>query len=232
MSAQAATQTPAAPPSPAPAATGTEATPRAEKTPAKEAKPPASLLGPTGDEAKKEDEQSAGGESKDGKPAAGELEIKLPEGVEVDAAALDAFKGIAKELGLTSESASKLVAWNAAQRAEAAKADTVAASTRSQVWLDEVSKDSEFGGEKLKASMADAQKAMRRFGDKELSEFLTHPEIGLANHPGIFKMLARIGRVTAEDKADTGSTQQAQQSEQDRLRAQYPNSPELFGAKP
>ncbi len=201
--------------------------------PAVESKASPSLLGGAAEPEKTEGEQIAGGESKDGKPAAGELDIKLPEGFEPDAKQLEAFKGFAKEAGFSSEQASKLVAWNAERQAEALKADVSMADERSQEWRNEVLADKDFGGseEKLRASSLLAQKALRRFGDAEFAKFLL--DVKLENHPGLFKMLARIGRATAEDKADIGGAKPpAQQSQEDVLRAQYPNSPALVPAKP
>ena len=153
-------------------------------------------------------------------PAA--LEIKLPDGLEVDAASLEWFKGAATELGLNSETASKLVTMNA----ERAKADNEKVQA---IWADELKKDPEFGGDKLAATVLDAKRALRKFGGEEFAA--TMEAAGFSNHPDMVRTFTRIGRAMHEDSSDTGGGARGSGpvSEYDRQKALYPNSPELWG---
>ena len=56
-------------------------------------------------------------------------------------------------------------------------------------------------------------------------------ETGMANHPDMVKTFARIGAAMGEDDSDTGGRAGAgaPKSEFERLKAMYPNSPELWG---
>lgn len=192
-------------------------------TTAKDLKPAASMLA-VGDSEKSgtEGQTAQGGESKDGKPAdAGELTIKIPEGVEISEADLGAFKAIAKEAGVSSEQASKLVAWSAKRAQEAESAWR----KQGEDWFKELETDPDFGKEKLKESQQSVRRAIAKFFDDKLLADLT--AYGIDNHPGLVKALKRIGDTLKEDDSATGggagNGARASADREAQLRADYPS---------
>ena len=106
----------------------------------------------------------------------------------VDPGVLTKFEGLARELNLTQESASKLIDEIAPEMAKAQDARVEAAKTG---WLEAAKIDKEFGGEKLEENMAIAKKALDSFGSPELTKMLN--ESGLGNHPEIIRAFYRAG---------------------------------------
>lgn len=218
-----------------PAAGGTagpaDSTIKADVKPAKEAAPTASILGAAGapPDADKVGEKADGeatrqaGESKDTKPEAGDVEIKLPEGVQADPESIKAFAAVAKEHGLTSEVASKLAAWNVQRLEGESKAQREAWAKQGEAWRGELQKDPDFGGANLAESETAVRRAWARFGDAATASELD--AMGLGNHPGLVKLMARIGRAIKEDDASIppgGPTAPADDRES-ALRADYPS---------
>jgi hypothetical protein len=149
---------------------------------------------------KTEGQTTEAGGSKDGKPATtGELKITIPEGANVNPEALKSFESMAKATGLTSEAASKIVAWNLEQ----AKANDAAWAKQGQDWFNELSSDPDFGKANLEKSQVSVRRAVAKFFDSETLASLT--EMGLDNHPGLVKALKRIGDTLKEDDSSTGS---------------------------
>lgn len=136
-----------------------------------------------------------GTENKDGQStkAPESYEFQMPEGVELDTAAADEFKGIAKEYGLSQEQAQKVADIGAKmvqRQAEAHQAQV-------QAWVDAVKTDKEIGGEKLSENLAVARKTIDTFGSPELKEVLN--QTGLGNHPEIVKLAYKIGKAISDD---------------------------------
>lgn len=161
------------------------------------AKSATSILGDLSDADKgKEGEQGAKGDgSKDKSADAGELEIKVPEGVTFDPAELASFKAFAKEAKLTSEQASAVAAYDAQRQARADKAW----QEQGEKWAKELQADKDFGGEKLAQTVLDAKRPLLKAGPqgKALSDLLA--KTGQGNHPVIVRALAVIGRMFKED---------------------------------
>ena len=67
--------------------------------------------------------------------------------------------------------------------------------------------------------MAAARKAVEMFGGKGLRDELT--DMGLGNHPGLFRMLARVGQAIAEDRSTMpggiGPGEQTDEARRDKL---------------
>lgn len=171
-----------------------------------------SLLGGTEDPKKADGQGTQSAESKDGKaPAASELEIKLPDGVKVEPAVLAEYQASFKEMGITDGAlASKLVAADVARQTKMVEKQVETWSKQSDAWAEEVQKDKDFGGEKLAANVLLAKDTIRRYGgpvdakgQNEVTRALS--ELGLENHPAIFRLLARIGAANKEDSSSTGS---------------------------
>lgn len=182
-----------------------------------------------GDEEAKADD---GKGAKDGDAEAGKdadktkdeapLDIKLPDGLEVDPEVLKGFQGVAKELGLKSEGAQKIFdLYATATKAADAKVQTQIAEQQTG-WLNELKSDKDFGGKNFDATQRDARRAVQKYAP-ELRQFFK--DSGLGSHPGLVKAFARIGRATArEDSVDgSGGNATTQGSEEAALRARYPS---------
>ena len=167
---------------------------------------------------------AASGENKTTPEAAADLDVKLPEGTEIDPAMLDGYKAIAKDLGLDSEKASKMATWYAEQQAVARKALEGQVQAQSDKWMQELKADKEIGGAQFPVSTAQARAAILRFGGPDAVAFFNHPAVG--NHPVLFKMMANVGKAMAEDvssvKAQPGG--QVGLSEKEKLRLRYDKS--------
>ncbi len=132
-------------------------------------------------------------------------EFKIPEGMELDTKALEAFSPIAKELRLTNEQAQKLVDLYAAQIKDI---NTQIINTRQaqlQEWETKSKSDQEFGGNKFNENLAIAIRALEKFGTKELRALLD--ETGLGSNPEVVRMFYRIGKTLIEDKLIEGTSQ-------------------------
>lgn len=185
-------------------------------------KPPAEFLGGL-KEAKQGEQGAQGDKSKDEKSsAAGELEIKLPDGVKVDETLLTGFKSVAKELGLNSESGSKLAAWYATQQESTRKAGEEKWKQQGAEWAKELKGDASFGGPNLDKNTQAANKALIRFGgESTLNEIRA---LGLEYWPPLVKMMANIGTAIAEDNSSGGNgTAPAAPSRDQELDTLYPS---------
>lgn len=164
-----------------------------------------------GSEAQKTEEELAAEKAKteeaekDKKPegAPEKYDFKPAEGQELDAAALEQFEPIARELNLTNEQAQKMVDLYGTkimpmvqqQQAEAWQKTT-------EQWAADVKADKEIGGDKLTGNLSAAQRALEQFGDPELKEYLD--STGLGNHPALVKAFIKVGKAMSEDKVVTG----------------------------
>jgi len=194
-----------------------------------------SVLSPDegGEGGKKEGDTDAGGDSsKQGQATGdqdsgdgddGELEIKLPEGTDIDEQMLDGFKSVAKETGLDSEKATKLATFYAEQQKAAAKAQEDAWSQQAKEWLGELKKDSEFGGEAFTQNAKLAARAVREYGGDELGDALKRA--GLDNFPPLVKAFAKVGKAMAEDSTGADRAKGGKpDSREDTLNKLYNNS--------
>ena len=126
-------------------------------------------------------------------PAAPEVyeAFQLPDGVEIDAKAIELASPVFKELGLTQENAQKVVGLYTEltkqldERTATQRAETIAD------WLKQAKADKEIGGAKWSKSLEQAQSIVNKYADAETRQFLE--ETGLGNHPGLIKMLAKAG---------------------------------------
>lgn len=167
------------------------------------------------------DQGQAGGENKTtpSQPAA-EVEIKLPDGFVADEALLKDFGGLAKDVGLDSEKASKLAAWFSEKSTAAMKAMEDAQAKQAEDWKAEAKADPEFGGAKFSDTIAKAQSAVTRFGDDAFKKELN--ESGLGNHPAFIRFCAKVGRAIAEDSSGVkpvpGGQVELTEAERNKLR--------------
>lgn len=153
-----------------------------------------------------------------------DIAVKLPDGIEPDEVLLSEFKPLAKELGLKSEGAQKLVDLFVRAQDGALKKSQEAWAQQQKEWVDAVKADSDFAGAKFDASVQVARKAIERFGSPALKEYLTASGVG--NHPELVKLMYRVGQAIAEDSvagASGGGAASSNASSQDALlRELYP----------
>lgn len=152
-------------------------------------------------------------------------DFKFPEGVTVDAAAVENFKTLAKELGLPQAKAQKLVDFQAAAVAKANADATEAFNKLNESYVAAAKADKEFGGTDFEKNVGIANAALKQFGDAELTKTLD--ETGLGNHPAMIRLLWKMGKAIAEDKIATGGSGAA--PPKDTASKFYPNTPGMKG---
>lgn len=140
-----------------------------------------------------ETEKPAVGE---GEQAADYADFTLPDGVEIDASALEAAKPLFKELGIDQAGAQKLVEFYASKLGEVASTINAQAEALVAEWQGQIKQD---WGAKYDANLSVAAKAVQ-LGGPELRDALN--ETGAGNHPAIIKFFHKIGSTISEDKMD------------------------------
>lgn len=193
--------------------TATEAVPAAETAAAEDV---TTLLGDAGDapaEGGETDKPEGEAEAApEGPPEA--YELTAPEGITLDAEAIELATPVFKDLGLNNEQANKLmpVAADFAKRIQEKSQQAVMTEVMAQraAWADEAQNDPEIGGGKFQETMALSAKALDTLGYPKGSpfrDFLT--DSGLGNHPEMIRAMRRIGEAVGEDnnfvRADAGA---------------------------
>jgi len=133
------------------------------------------------------------------KPAADvvpeKYDLQIPEGVNMDAAGVEAFAEFARDAGLTQDKAGALLAKMAPVMAQRQQQAVEAMHAE---WAGQSKSDAEFGGDKLNENLAVAKRAMDKFGTPELTKLLN--ESGMGNHPEIIRAFYRAGKAISEDR--------------------------------
>ena len=122
----------------------------------------------------------------------------LPQGVEVDTAALEEAQSLFAEARLSQPQAQKLVDLYAGKMNELVQRQISAAESRQKAWITEVKNDPDLGGRRFESARAAAQRAFRRFGTPELRRTLD--ELGVSNSPQLFRFFVRVGQAVSEDR--------------------------------
>ena len=143
------------------------------------------------------------------KPAAPALpekyEFKAAKDEKVDDALAGEVSTIAKDLGLDQEKAQKLYDARSAER----KATTDRIADTHKSWIQATQTDKEFGGEKLKESLAIANEGFKALDlPQAFTDLLT--QTGLAEHPEIIRAGYRLGKLLQNDKTRTGAVPPAE----------------------
>lgn len=162
-----------------------------------------------GDQTQQADTQASKGDTNKAEGAPDAYEFTAPEGVALEPAVIDAFSAAAKAANLPQDAAQKILGEVAPVMA--AKQREAVEAVRTQ-WADEALADKDFGGDKLPESLATAQRALKEFGDESLTAFLD--ESGLGNHPGVIRMLWKVGNAISEDRFVSGGVSTNQPSAQ------------------
>lgn len=149
-----------------------------------------------------------------------ELELKLPEGMTLDDATLASYKATAKELGLDSPKAQKLLEFQNGITAAAEKARAESYAKMEAEWTAALKSDPEIGGPAYEASEKNARLAVQKFGGQPLEQLLV--AAGLANHPTLVKTFARIGKAMSDDSVAGSSSTGAAPSAEADLAALFP----------
>ncbi len=119
--------------------------------------------------------------------------VTVPEGVEVD----EAFKALAKDIGLTNDSAGKLLGYAKTEIFD--KIQAAQAESRAKIVSEwEQQTRNEFPGEKLEI----AKRAYQQFTDEGFRQFMD--ETGLGSNPSVVKMFYGIGALMQEGKLVLG----------------------------
>lgn len=129
-------------------------------------------------------------------------EFKLPEGVTADPDSLKPATELFAETGLSQEQAQKFIDLAMARETAAAHRGVQAFVDLQNQWVSEIKADPDIGGDRLKASLASAGRAIDRLNVPGLREALNFT--GAGNHPAVVKAFVRLGQMISEDRFRPG----------------------------
>lgn len=153
--------------------------------------------------------------------------FKAPEGITLDAKAVEDFTVLAKELNLSQASAQKLVDFQASQIKAAQESNLKSFEEMQKEWATETRKSLGANADK---ELGFAAVARDKFLNAEITingEKTTATKIlnasGLANHPAIIKSLISIGKAISEDKFVEGKGDKGSNEGKTAAQIIYPN---------
>ena len=135
-------------------------------------------------------------------------EFKLPEGVTADPDSLKPATELFAETGLSQEQAQKFIDLAMARECAAAHRGVQAFVDLQNQWVSEIKADPDIGGDRLKASLSSAARAIDRLNVPGLREALNFT--GAGNHPAVVKAFVRLGQMISEDRFRPGQLAQPQ----------------------
>jgi hypothetical protein len=138
----------------------------------------------------------------------------VPDGVTVDAIAVEEVTPILQGAGVNQEQAQALVNWYANQQQQLVDSH----NAQVEAWAEQSKNDPGFGGDKFDESVAVAKSALDKFGSPELKELLN--TTGIGNHPAMIGLLVNLGNAMREDVP--GATTRGTSAPQDRVSILYP----------
>lgn len=121
----------------------------------------------------------------------------LPDGMELDSAALESAVPLMQELGLGQEQAQKLVDWYAEQVQAGSQKQNDDFNQLMNDWRAQSMNDKEFGGAKFDENVKLAKSAINKYGTPELKQLLE--DHGVGNHPEMVRFMVRVGQTLRED---------------------------------
>lgn len=133
-------------------------------------------------------------------------ELKLPENSPLSAAHIDKISTYAKEKGLSNDEAQAILERESKAVEEYRDSKMAELQETSKGWLKAAETDKEIGGEAFKQNAELAKRVVDRYGDKEFKEALNSS--GFGNHPGLVKLLVRIGKQMSGDQLVIPGTQE------------------------
>lgn len=172
--------------------------------------------------------------TKDAAPAAkpGDIEIKVPDGIEIDEKVLGDFKALLSDDKLTpTERGQKLIEMHSQALQAAAKAATEAPVQMwydtQKKWNEEVRADKEIGGEALPQTQANIAKVITEvMGPEAKKTFEAMKLTGAANHPQICRLMARVSKLFVEGDGVAGNALSSAKSRSfaQRVANMYPSA--------
>jgi hypothetical protein len=141
-------------------------------------------------------------EGKDGVPE-NYGDFILPEGVEMDKAALDKAVPVFKQHGFTQAQAQAMIDLRTEGVNDVLQSQQTAWADVQKQWRAEALNDPETGGAKYDQTVTDARKAIHQFGGPSLKAALD--DTGMGNHPEFIKAFALMGKAIGEDNFSFGS---------------------------
>ena len=170
-----------------------------EMTPAN---PEPSLLSDRGPPGPAEDSAAGAPPPEDQTARPGYGEFKLPENVSLDAEQLKPATELFAETGLNQDQAQKFIDLAMARETAAAHKSVQAFVDLQNQWVSEIKADPDIGGDRLKASLSSAARAIDRLAVPGLREALNFT--GAGNHPAVVKAFVRLGQMISEDRFRPG----------------------------
>lgn len=126
-------------------------------------------------------------------------ELTAPEDYPINAGALQGLNDMCKTANLDEAQGKAVMAYMRGNYATAMAAQREGMRDQARQWIGEFQADSEFGGDRFDASLADARKALATFDTGgAVGRMLT--ETGYGNNPEVLRIFARVGRALGEDK--------------------------------
>jgi len=145
----------------------------------------------------------------DGNPIGDRYEVKMPDGVEMDAGLMEIATPIFKEAKLSPAQAQAVTDLyvKTQEQAISKHVETV------NGWLKESQKDKEIGGKDYEKNLGHAARAFQAFGNERGMQIID--TYGLGNNPDILRIFVRMGKALGEGStvlpgAEHGSVSDAQ----------------------
>jgi len=165
--------------------------------------------------AKTDDDLLSDDEASDDEGVPDQYTFEPPEGVAIDEAVLEEFKGIAKEIGLSQKGFDRLVEMDL-KRSQAATEKAVEGwNERVNGWREGARTDGDIGGENFDASVKTANRLVKQFGDDGLRALLRSPSeqnpegLAIGNNPAFLRFVNRIAAVISDPDPVEGDDRQA-----------------------
>ncbi len=154
-------------------------------------------------EAKADEETKESEDDKDQDGAPDEYtDFSMPEGMDIDKAALAEFAPVAKELNLTQDQAQKLVDIQAKAVQDSVKAQSDAWAETKKTWEAEVKADKEIGGDNFDEKVASAKIALDKIGTPELRNLLN--ATGIGSNVELIRAFSKVGDMIKDDTMHFG----------------------------
>ena len=165
------------------------------------------------------------------------FEFKLPEGMELDQAAVERFSPLLRGLGADDAAAQSLVDAYIEMRTQESEAQVQAAETQRQTWLKEIKEDPQIGRGNFAQTQANIQRALKEYGGELKAAFKgADPKTGtqagalywFQTYPPLVRMMNKIGQDLAESTFRSSNSSSGERSDDDRFRDMFKNSPDMF----
>jgi len=169
--------------------------------------------GPGNEPGNEPGKEPANQEPTDGAPET-YTDFNFPEGVQVDDALMSEATKVFKELGLSQESAQRVVDLQIG--AIQSHQDSVIKTMDG--WEAELKADKDFGGDNFDENISVAKNGVDKLNIEGLSDFLERS--GLGSNPFIVKAFWAIGKMMKEDSPGAGNPPNQEKSREERM---YPD---------